>query len=233
MDLCVADLKQRGKGASAGDAQSVFSLHASHLRPLPANALTRQDVTDTLRKVVDSGKGRSAGVLRSYLAAAFKRALDAEDDDSIPTDFLIFRRAGLERNPAAETKALTQFVRPRERHLTEAEFRHLWRKWLFSSDGTKALHPDTLTHLVSDLSKAMLDAGEITTPFQMKDIRRTLETTLSRMGVSELHRAQLQSHGLSGVQARHYDKHNYLAEKKSASLKLTAWMQRVPQICYA
>ncbi len=304
MDLYVADLKRRGKGASAGDAQSVFSLHASHLRSLPANTLTRQHVTDTLRKVVESGKGRTAGVLRSYLAAAFKRALDAEDDASIPTDFLIFRRAGLERNPAAETKALTQFVRPRDRHLTEAEFRHLWRRlgdagipgaaiqaaialggqriaqllraqvqdvcddgiltlrdpkgrrtearlhflplvgladglvknaqerarllgtnWLFSTDGTKALHPDTLTHMVSDLSKTMMDAGEITSPFQMKDIRRTLETTLSRMGVSEAHRAQLQSHGLSGVQARHYDKHNYLAEKKSALLKLTAWIE--------
>lgn len=305
MDLYVADLKQRGKVSSAGDAQSVFTIHAAHLRALPANALTRQHVTDTLRMVVESGKGRTAGVLRSYLSAAFKRALDAEDDASIPAGFLIFRQAGLERNPAAETKALTQFVRARDRHLSEMEFRHLWRRlgdagipgaalqtaitlggqriaqllraqvsdvddegiltlrdpkgrrtearlhflplaglaevlvnnalvrarelgttWLFTTDGDKALHPDTLSHLVGDLSKVMLEAGEAATPFQMKDVRRTLETTLSRMGVSESHRAQLQSHGLAGVQARHYDKHNYLAEKRAALIQLTAWINQ-------
>jgi hypothetical protein len=70
----------------------------------------------------------------------------------------------------------------------------------------------------------MLDQGEVDMPFQMRDIRRTIETTLSKMGVSESHRAQIQSHGLSGVQARHYDKHNYLEEKKLALLMLSEWI---------
>jgi integrase len=302
MDLYVQDLILRGKKSSAGDAKSVFKVHASSLRSLPAHAITRQHITDCLRKLVESDKGRSASVLRSYLAAAFKCALDAEDDASIHSDFLVFRRAGLERNPVIETKALTKFIKPRERHLNETEFRFFWGRladagikgmilqttialggqriaqllraeikdisddiltlrdtkgrrvearlhylplvglakslveasknrsselkteWLFSLDGKKAVHPDTLSHLVTDISQNMLDQGEVDMPFQMRDIRRTIETTLSKMGVSESHRAQIQSHGLSGVQARHYDKHNYLEEKKLALLMLSEWI---------
>jgi hypothetical protein len=37
---------------------------------------------------------------------------------------------------------------------------------------------------------------------------------LASLKVSRDIRAQLQSHGLSGVQQRHYDRHDYLAEKR-------------------
>lgn len=55
--------------------------------------------------------------------------------------------------------------------------------------------------------------------YSLGDIRRTSETNLAALGVSKDHRAQLQSHGISGVQDRHYDKHGYMAEKRDA-LKL-------------
>lgn len=40
------------------------------------------------------------------------------------------------------------------------------------------------------------------------------------MGISKDVRAQVQSHGLGGIQGRHYDKHTYMPEKTAA---LTAW----------
>ncbi|RUS67246.1 hypothetical protein CUZ56_01189 [Saezia sanguinis] len=54
------------------------------------------------------------------------------------------------------------------------------------------------------------------TDFTLGDIRRTIETRLAAAGVSRETRAQLQSHGLSGVQVRHYDRHDYLNEKRQA-----------------
>jgi hypothetical protein len=36
-------------------------------------------------------------------------------------------------------------------------------------------------------------------------------------------RAQIQSHGLGGIQARHYDRHDYMPEKSAA---LSLWAQR-------
>ena len=53
-------------------------------------------------------------------------------------------------------------------------------------------------------------------PFDVADLRRTAETMLAGLGISRDHRAVLLSHGLSGVQQAHYDRHDYLAEKRSA-----------------
>ena len=39
---------------------------------------------------------------------------------------------------------------------------------------------------------------------------------LASAGVSQEIRGRLQSHGISGVQARHYDGHDYMDEKRNA-----------------
>ena len=64
-------------------------------------------------------------------------------------------------------------------------------------------------------------------PFDLRDIRRTCETMLPVLGISRDTRAQLLSRGISGVQAAHYDKHDYIDEKRNA---LIAWEQRLDQI---
>jgi hypothetical protein len=71
-------------------------------------------------------------------------------------------------------------------------------------------------HLVA-VRSAMHEAGELEQgPFTIGDIRRTVETRLAAEGLSKDVRAQLQSHGLGGVQDRHYDRHDYLDEKREA-----------------
>jgi len=59
---------------------------------------------------------------------------------------------------------------------------------------------------------------------EARDLRRTAETMLAAMGVSKDTRAQLLSHGLGGVQDRHYDQHTYMSEKRAA---LVAWEARL------
>lgn len=63
--------------------------------------------------------------------------------------------------------------------------------------------------------------------FDLRDIRRTCETMLAGLGINRDTRAQLLSHGLSGVQAAHYDRHTYTDEKRAA---LVAWEQRLDEI---
>lgn len=46
--------------------------------------------------------------------------------------------------------------------------------------------------------------------------RSGVETLLASAGVSAEHRGRLQSHGVSGVQATHYDAHDCAPEKLSA-----------------
>ena len=54
--------------------------------------------------------------------------------------------------------------------------------------------------------------GEGIDGFQLKRIRSGVETLLAANGVSREVRGHLQSHGLTGVQARHYDGHDYMPE---------------------
>lgn len=56
----------------------------------------------------------------------------------------------------------------------------------------------------------------MTAPFTLGDLRRTVETQLAAAGIQSDTLAQLQSHGLSGVQWRHYNRHDYYAEKLAA-----------------
>jgi integrase len=58
--------------------------------------------------------------------------------------------------------------------------------------------------------------GDAIEGFQLKRLRSGIETLLAAQGVSREVRGHLQSHGLTGVQARHYDGHDYMAEKRSA-----------------
>ncbi len=64
-------------------------------------------------------------------------------------------------------------------------------------------------------------------PFDLRDIRRTAETMLTRMRISKDNRAQLLSHGIGGVQDEHYDQHDYWDEKRAA---LLAWEARLEEI---
>jgi len=52
--------------------------------------------------------------------------------------------------------------------------------------------------------------------FKAKRIRSGVETLLASAGVSADIRGRLQSHGVSGVQARHYDAYDYTKEKRAA-----------------
>lgn len=85
------------------------------------------------------------------------------------------------------------------------------------TQGLKGADYGVVRNRVLHIRKAMQAAGELEEgAFTPGDLRRTVETRLAALGVSLEVRAQLQSHGLGGVQARHYDRHDYLSEKRAA-----------------
>jgi integrase len=98
---------------------------------------------------------------------------------------------------------------------------------LLSTDGSTIVRPETLSTVVAEIAKAMVAAKQAREPFQLRDLRRTCETMLAALGVSSDVRAQLQSHGLGGVQARHYDRHSYFDEKRDA---LELWARHLERI---
>lgn len=78
---------------------------------------------------------------------------------------------------------------------------------------TKGRRPIEATTVTGWAHDAVGDAIE---GFQLKRIRPGVETLLAATGVSREVRGHLQSHGLTGVQARHYDGHDDMPEKRQA-----------------
>lgn len=75
-----------------------------------------------------------------------------------------------------------------------------------TTQGFKATSHAVVRARVRNIATAMQEAGEhVGSMFTEGDPRRTVETRLAAEGVRQELRAQLQSHGLGGVQARRYD----------------------------
>lgn len=88
---------------------------------------------------------------------------------------------------------------------------------LFSLTGGKAPATyDEFRGIIDPVVASMVSAEELASPFTPGDLRRTVETRLAALGLSEEVRGHLQSHGLSGVQKRHYNFFEYDAEKRAA-----------------
>jgi Flp pilus assembly secretin CpaC len=64
-------------------------------------------VLDMLRRLIESGKGRTANKLRSYLLAAYQCALDVRTLAAIP---VVFKTFGVVFNPAAQTNYRLQLA---------------------------------------------------------------------------------------------------------------------------
>ena len=293
-------LEQQGK-FSAKQVRGAINRHVLEAWPdlaaSKATGISKRDLSKIISKVVEAGKGREAGKLRSYLRAAFAAALRAESDPSIPPGLQGFN---LETNPAADLAPLSQFNKARNTALSLPELRAVWQRmqtlggatgaalrlclllggqrptqllrikttdidfhagtitladpkgrrtqarehvlpisekvrgelepwaalhaggYVLSSTGGKVpLRQETLSNSFrEDIAKPLLEAGEISQEIRLADLRRTVETRLSSLKVSKETRAQLQSHGLGGVQNRHYDMHEYMDEKRNALMTL-------------
>lgn len=98
--------------------------------------------------------------------------------------------------------------------------------YLFSTTGgEKPIHYTNITATIRAIAR-LGSAAELA--YKPGDIRRTAETRLQALGVSRDVRAQLLSHGrTSGVQARHYERYDFLPEKRAA---LGLWEEHLQSV---
>jgi integrase len=304
-DGYVAALETQGKTKTARDVRSAFNVHVASRHPVfsktPARSLTPQQVATIVRTVREAGKERTAGILRSYLRAAYAMAIRAPFDSAVSSDLSGF---GIEMNPVdaiptipvraghrtlsadelrdylaalagelpdlalklavlAGGQRMSQLLRTRVAdYNADTQTLRLWdskgkrrepREHLVPlapqgaalvarlieraqqrsahscpSEATKEANPSLwlstgaarMAETTPGKRLAEIAAGMQVEPFNLRDVRRTVETMLAGMGVSRETRAQLLSHGLGGVQAVHYDRYSYMDEKRSA---LQAW----------
>lgn len=85
---------------------------------------------------------------------------------------------------------------------------------LSTDDGHTHISASTLTKWAQEIVGGQIQG------FTGKRIRSGVETLLSKRGFSKEMRGRLQSHGIAGVQDRHYDGHDYMGEKRKMLMAL-------------
>ncbi len=124
--------------------------------------------------------------------------------------------------PGARTKNGRPHVVP----LPEIAVSLLKRIWLVS-DGSDLLFHKKASKKEANLDKPMpygtlslavtrLCAEHGLTQFQPRDLRRTWKTRTGEIGISKEIRDRIQNHALDDVASKHYDRYDYLAEKRVA-----------------
>jgi integrase len=187
---------------------------------------TGPELADTaLLLALYAGGQRMAQLLRAKVSdfdqdTATLRLWDGKGKRTQPREHLL----PLAPHAAGMVAALVERAKDREKSRAKQEGRapDMAGLWLFSTHGRVAMNPETVSTRAAEISASM--GGEA---FTLRDIRRTTETMLSGLRISKDIRAQLLSHGISGVQAQHYDRHSYTDEKHAA---LVAWEARLEAI---
>lgn len=101
--------------------------------------------------------------------------------------------------------------------------------YVFSLDGGRTgAGYHALRRKVGEVAAAMVAAGETPATFTPGELRITVETRLQAAGVSQEIRAHLQSHGLGGIQNKHYAFHPFMEEKRAALETLRALCEPLP-----
>lgn len=200
-----------------------------YLRALEAAPVS--EARDALLLALLLGGQRPAQLLRATRAdvdlhARTIRLLDPKGKRAQPRAHVLPLTDEAAAIVARRLELATVHVSRRQRQQARKEGRELpapqASPWLFSADGKCPTRPETLCKMVRTLAtaatadKALQKARASLGLFELRDVRRTCETMLAALGISRDVRAQIQSHGLGGIQQRHYDRHDYMREKAAA-----------------
>jgi len=165
---------------------------------------------------IEAMPGAAGGLLRFHLLTGGQRLeqlarLTSSDYDADLNAIVLRDGKGRRAKPRAHVVPLLPAAADAMRAMGNGEY-------LFSVNvGESGTDSSTVRKYVDKVARAMLAAGELSGGnFTPTDLRRTVETRLAAAGIGKDIRAHLQSHGLGGVQDRHYDRHDYLDEKRAA-----------------
>lgn len=171
-------------------------------------------------KAIRSQPGLRAAALRLHLltgAQRIEQLLRLKRAEAFPDRIVIYDGKGRPgQGPRTHTLPVIEEAR---RQL--AAFDHEGEYLISTTSGRRPVSTTTM----AGWAKALV--GDSIDGFQLKRVRSGVETLLASKGISRDIRGQLQSHGLTGLQARHYDGHDYMAEKRHALEVLLASLSEV------
>jgi integrase len=134
---------------------------------------------------------------------------------------------GLWTIPGSRTKNKRAHVVPLNgialKILQEAKKLNLHSHYCFPSQNGETFLP---TDGFSQSLSRLLKNSELKV-FIPRDIRRTVKTLMGKCGLSKAIRDRLQNHALTDVSSRHYDKYDYLDEKRKAMKVWGEYLEKI------
>ncbi|MBL8529815.1 MAG: integrase family protein [Burkholderiales bacterium] len=201
----VRGANQRGDRVLSADELRAFWQELEGASPM---------LRDTLRLIIVLGGQRFAQLLR----------IRTQHVDLDARTVLLFDPKGMRERPREHLLPITETAAGL---LARALAINGSAPFVLSTDGRAPIHPSTLSDVVHTVALRMVEKGTARAMFRGGDLRRTCETMQAALAIPKDVRAHLQSHGLGGVQAAHYDRHDYMTEKRAA---LQAWEGRLLNI---
>jgi predicted DNA-binding transcriptional regulator AlpA len=126
LDTYVDWLKAKGKQRSAYDTENLLRKHLflrwPELCAKPAAQVTRDELAHVVNAVDATGKERTAGKVRTFIAAAYQAALTVGKNAKVPASFKGF---GIQYNPARDIDYKGAGIHARERTLATRELGRL------------------------------------------------------------------------------------------------------------
>lgn len=86
----------------------------------------------------------------------------------------------------------------------------------------KPLTDGPVSRAMAGIADALLADSKLREPLRYANLRSAVESAMASLDITRFDRGQIQSHGTSGIQEKHYDRFEYLPQKRSA---LLAWEQ--------
>jgi integrase len=131
---------------------------------------------------------------------------------------------GKGRRPVAKPHLLPLTSTARTEVLALRQIAHdLGSGWLVPGKfAEKALTDGPVSRAIGRIADALLEEKKLREPFRYANLRSTVESTMASLDITRFDRGQVQSHGTSGIQEKHYDRYEYLPQKRAA---LLAWEQ--------
>lgn len=158
-------------------------------------------------RLIDRAPGKEAAMLRLHLLSGAQRIeqlIRLQRSDIGEESFTIYDSKGKGSARRAHIVPLTTRMRADLQILDDGG------TFLFSTKGNEPVEATALRrYAIAHGAKSIPD-------FKLKRLRSGVETLLASRKVSKEIRGRLQSHGISGVQDKHYDAHEYLDEKRAA-----------------
>jgi hypothetical protein len=120
LEAYAADLEERGARGSAGDARSLFRTWVGEEGDQIAREVAPETIAGIVGRPLKGKKERTAAKLRSYMRAAYARAVAARLDPRASDEL---RGFGITANPAATVPAVKHVSVNQRRNYPEAELR--------------------------------------------------------------------------------------------------------------